>query len=697
MLRILLCIAFLLVVALPIFAYAQPAIPLITHDPYISVWSLSDELTADWPRHWTGAVMGMTGMVRIDGKAFRWCGPAPRDVPPAEQVGVEILPAATTYTFRAAGVEFKVAFVTPVGQPGDMALVSESISTITISARSIDSRAHQARAYLDLTGEWCTHNPGDAVGWSRHRVAGLDVLSMGKIEQPVLQHAGDHRRIDWGRVYLATKAANAMHTAIGGHERSRRHFAETGESLESDDLRMPRAASDDWPVLAATVDLETPDSGAGGPRPLFVGYDEGRAIELHERRLRPLWQAAQGEDFGDRLKAALARTESRDAAAAEHDAQQQLLSAAERVGGREYARLIALAYRQVLAGHKIVADWDGTPLMFSKENTSNGCIATVDVIYPACPFFLYHSPEMLRAQLRPLLRYAASPRWRFPFAPHDLGTYPKANGQVYGGGETSEDDQMPVEESGNMLIMLAALARVEGRADFAQPHLEMLERWAVYLREHGLDPTNQLCTDDFAGHLARNANLSAKTCVALGAFAQLLKAAGRTQDAERWRATAEEYATRWRALAAGPRATVLAFDVGESPSGDEQPTWSQKYNLIWDRVLELRLFPAEALDREMAWYRTRLNRYGLPLDSRKSYTKTDWTVWSACLTGRRADFDAIMKPVYEWSGASPPPSRVPLTDWYETTDGKTMGMYTRTVVGGIWMPLLMDKLGVGWR
>lgn len=663
-----------------------PAVPLITHDPYLSVWSMSPRLTDDWPRHWSGEVNALSGMVWVDGKAYRWCGPMPQSVPAATQTSVTVNLESTQYTFQAGDVELRVTFSSPMGMAQDMSLASETISTVSFSASS-SSGSRSVRIYLDLTGEWCTNSSSDLISWSRYQARGLDVVSLARTDQPVLVAAGDRRKIDWGRLFLAVPDNAQGHTRISGHEASRNAFVSKGALLDADDLRQPRAARDDWPVLAATIDLGAVTTTRSAPRHLLIGYDERRAIELHERALRPYWHAVHGDDFSARLSAA---SERADVSAGADNAQVTFLAEARRVGGDRYASLVTLAFRQVMAGHKIVADWDNTPLMFSKENTSNGCIGTIDVIYPACPFFLYHNPAMLEAQLRPLLDYAASPRWKFPFAPHDLGTYPKANGQVYGGGERTEENQMPVEESGNMLIMIAALAKVNGNADFAKPYAKTLDAWANYLEQHGLDPVNQLCTDDFAGHLARNANLSAKTCVALGAYAQWLAMAGREDDAARWRTTAESFATKWMELSEGSQATVLVF-------GGNSDSWSQKYNLIWDQVLDLQLFPPEVFAREMGWYKGKLNQYGLPLDSRQAYTKLDWTVWTACLTRQRRDFDTIMAPVYAWAEAATPPSRVPLSDWYDTEHGRTMGMHTRTVVGGIWMPLLMEKMKRGMR
>ncbi len=420
-------------------------------------------------------------------------------------------------------------------------------------------------------------------------------------------------------------------------------------------------------------------------RHVLLAYTEGESIEYLGRKLRPYWQR-NGQTVQDMLAQAESEFASLEQRGARFD--QDLTADLEKAGGAAYAQLAILAYRQTLAAHGFAADVDGTPMLFPKENFSNGCISTVDVLYPSGPFFLFFNPALLQAQLKPVLEYAALPRWKWPFAPHDLGTYPLADGQVYGGGERTEEDQMPVEESGNLLILVAAMERELGSWDFAREYWPQFSKWAKYLREKGLDPSNQLSTDDFAGHLAHNANLSIKAIEGLAAYAEMARGVGKPDVAAEYQRLAKDMADRWEPMAKDGDHYKLAFD--------RAGTWSQKYNLVWDQILDFNLFPARIRQTEMAFYLKHLNRYGLPLDNRKDYTKLDWSIWTATLADNPADWNALMDPIGRWINETP--TRVPLTDWYETKTGAQVGFQARSVVGGVYIKALADKaLAEKWR
>jgi hypothetical protein len=297
------------------------------------------------------------------------------------------------------------------------------------------------------------------------------------------------------------------------------------------------------------------------------------------------------------------------------------------------------------------------------------------------PQFLLFGPSLAKSFIVPFMNYAASSRWKFPFAPHDLGTYPDANGQVYGGGERTVQNQMPVEESGNLLLLMGAVAKMEGNANFASLYWPQLEKWAAYLKDKGFDPENQLCTDDFAGHLAHNVNLSAKAICALGAYASLCEMRGDHAQADEYSQLARGFAQRWVKEADDGDHYRLAFD--------RPGTWSEKYNLIWDRILGLNLFPAEVARKEMDYYKKMENKFGLPLDNRKEYTKLDWETWTATLTQDRADFEAIIGPIITFLNETP--DRSPMTDWYQTQTAKKVGFTARPVVGGVFAQMLYDK------
>jgi hypothetical protein len=113
---------------------------------------------------------------------------------------------------------------------------------------------------------------------------------------------------------------------------------------------------------------------------------------------------------------------------------------------------------------------------------------------------------------------------------------------------------------------------------------------------------------------------------------------------------------------------------------------------VWDRLLDLHLFPVSLAREEVAFYEGRQNQYGLPLDNRRTYTKLDWSLWTAALADSKPDFESLVAPLYKWANESP--SRVPLTDWFDTVNGKQEGFQARSVVGGLFIKLLTDKEAV---
>jgi Glutaminase A six helical-hairpin domain/Domain of unknown function (DUF5127)/Domain of unknown function (DUF4964) len=657
-------------------AFRPPAVPLVTYDPYFSIWSFDDHLTDGPTRHWTGTRQALDSLVRIDGKVYRLMGNEPAKVPALAQRELQVWFTRTVYTFEGAGMHLVLTFLTPL-LPQNLEIYSRPVTYLTWEARAADGRLHSVELYFDASAELAVNNPGQAVNGGSLPVKGLKVLRLGSRDQPVLAKKGDRLRIDWGFLYGAAPEGENPRAALAQGESARGAFAQDGRVPLLADAGLPRPVQQGWPVMAFSFDL-----GKVGTSPvsrhLLLAYDDVYSLEYLHQRLRPYWRRNGAEAPGLLAKAeedysALARQ------CAAFDA--KLLASMRKIGGEKYALLGALSYRQSLAAQKLVAGPHGQPYFFPKENSSNGCIGTVDVIYPEAPLLLLLNPKLMEATLAPVFDYAQGGRWHFPFAPHDLGTYPLANGQVYGGGEKTATDQMPVEESGNMILLTAALASVEGNASFAAKYWTPLSQWARYLKHKGLDPESQLCTDDFAGHLAHNANLSLKAILALEAYSRLAQALGHDEEAADFHQTAQTFAAQWVKMANDGDHFRLAFD--------KPGTWSEKYNLVWDKVLEFDLFPPAVARKELAFYLAHLNRYGLPLDSRKDYTKLDWEIWTATLGSSPADFASMVGPIFTWANETA--SRVPLSDLYDTRTGKQVAFQARSVVGGVFMKMLSER------
>jgi len=622
-----------------------PSVPLVTVDPFFSVWSPANKLTDAPTEHWSGARQPINAVLRVDGKAYRLLGTEPADAPALPQTGVTVWPLRTVATFSDGAVDAELVFATPL-MTDNLDVFSRPVTYVTLKAKARDGQPRAFQFEVDVAAAIAVGDDTQRVVFGEAQIDGLDARSMGRDTQPVLGRSGDRIRIDWGYFWLAAPAGGRI------------------------------AARETHPALVFTRDF---GATATAETHLLLAYDDVDSVMFFNRPLKAWWRR-HGLAFTEMLAAAERDYAALDTRMAAFDA--ELMADLTRIGGEKYAALAALAYRQSFAACKLVADPNGQPLYFSKENASNGCMGTVDVFYPQLPHLALLSPTLVRATLAPILLYASDARWPFDFAPHDIGQYPLGNGQRYGGGEQSEKNQMPVEECGNMLICLGVLSHLENSAAFAAQWWPTVTRWAEYLATKGFDPDNQLCTDDFAGHLAHNANLSIKAIMGLACYGKMAALNGDTATAERFTELTKTMVPKWIKAAGGGRggAYRLAFD--------QPDTWSMKYNLVWDRLLGFNLFPAEVAQTETAFYRTALQKYGLPLDSRKLWTKADWQVWAAMLTGRREGFDALIAPLYAFLNETP--DRVPFSDWYQTDSAKHCHFRARSVVGGVFMPVLHD-------
>ena len=623
-----------------------PAIPIITIDPYFTVWSPSNILTDSDLIHWSAKPNRIKGYVTVDGKKYRFMGTG--DSPTMRQSAFEMTAAVTSYTFENESVRLNLSFFsTPFTD--DLYKLSRPVSYMTARYVTLDGQAHEVSIEITVSEELCINLKGEEPVATETVTlpCGRLAIKMGSVAQRVLWRSGDDLRIDWGYIYLAASNKKA-----------------TYETVKADEMT----------YICATIpmtdgDLET----------VAFAYDDIHSFNYFSHDCDAYWKSKTPSIEAVISEALTEVEESRkrcDAISSE------LYEKASECGGEKYADLVSLAYRQFLAAHKLALDEKGELIYISKECFSGGHSCTVDVTYPASPFMLLYNVELLKATLRPIFRFAASDRWKYDFAPHDAGSYPILGTQRYGlreGGILLLEMQMPVEECGNILILMENIILFEKNTDFVAPHMETLAKWVKYLEKYGNDPENQLCSDDFAGHVAHNCNLSLKAIMGIAAYTLILKAFDRLDEAESYMQSAREMAKSWTERAKNSDGSYrFAFD---------QPgTRGMKYNLIWDKLWGTGLFPAEVYEGETRVHLENMNPYGLPFDSLHTYTKSDWLVWTAMLAPDREGFEKMIAPL--WLCYNLSLSRIPMNDFYDTVTSLGLGCRHRSVVGGIFIKLL---------
>lgn len=587
-----------------------------------------------------------------------------------------VMPTSTYYTFKCGGVDLDVVFTTPLVMD-DLELFTTPLTYISYQARSNDGATHDVSVLVETSAAMALKNSSQTAQtriMSSETCPGLDVARAGNIKQAPLSHTGE--LIDWGYYYVSTTHGQGKTLSVLPRDEAMSQFLATGRVKEEHALRVDKGSP--YHSIAYTDSL-----GQVGAEPvsafISLSYDDVFSIQFFKNNRKAYWTqngkvtlTSRISDLHTNYASIMARCRQMD---------ERIYDDAYKTGGKKYAEMCCAVYRQVCAAHKLVSDSEGNLLYMSRENDSGGFINTLDVTYPSQPLFWIYSPTLAKAMLTPILQYAYTGRWNKDWAAHDLGAYPHANGQTYG-------DGMPVEEAGNMITLLALITRLDGDLEYVRKYWQILTRWADYCYTHGKDPKNQLCTDDFMGTSERNANLAVKATLAVRSYAQLATMLGLDDAASEYSQKSQEMAEYWKANAyttTGGAHYLLNF-------GASGTTWSTKYNLIWDQIWDWNLF-GEVRTRELVYYRGKILKYGLPLDSRGAGCKSDWVMWTAAMAPSQTTFYQLANPI--WKYINETTSRVPVSDNHRADSGNMWMFRARSVLGGYWMKCFTEKLKAG--
>ncbi|ORY71741.1 uncharacterized protein BCR38DRAFT_328936 [Pseudomassariella vexata] len=620
-----------------------PVLPLAVRNPYLSTW-LADARKNPWdhwPMFWTGSTFGFAIMAAVPdtNSVYPLLG-RPQDFlrekdgsyavqfPKYNGATFDASTTNLTYTISSPknGDEVKInlSFLSPI-TPTSTFRQALPASYMTVHVEG----TLNVSVFVDINGEWVSGDHNNEITWELGKAeastSSESDVKFWKIARRFPQHFTEHAdQAEWGTLYF-TGPADVDHQT-GEAVSLRRYFAKHGV-LNNHHDHSYRKMFDNEPLFAFAKHFKLGGGTKSSPKKdstLFtfaliqdpvVQYASARGLT----QMRPLWSSY----FFTPEEMLLYHYNDFDTAAAlASDYSEQLAKDAFASGSQDYQDIAALSARQVLGA----TQWSGTPdnpILFLKEISSNGNFQTVDVIFPAFPFFLYTNPQWLSYLLEPLLEHQLSGQYPNNYSMHDLGYhFPNATGHGDG-----NDEYMPVEECGNMLIMGLALANamrdnprpafiraahttaalplgprtVETRSvddygmdlrweDMGTTGSKAAEKWTMrsyplwtkwtgYLVRESLIPANQLCTDDFAGWLANQTNLALKGIVGIRAMSDMANLVGDTADAAKYRRIADDYIAKWQDYGISRDQTHAKL------SYTWQGSWTTLYNLYADALL----------------------------------------------------------------------------------------------------------------
>ncbi|KAI0472179.1 DUF1793-domain-containing protein [Xylariaceae sp. FL0804] len=780
-----------LVALVAIFANASTltphVLPLLVRNPYLSVWlpKARESPWEQWPILWYGKTVGFAVMASVpETKTVYPLLGRPHDFlekhhhsyhvsfPRYEGATFDASTTNLTYTIDNSDVKIILSFLSPITPTSTLRQSLPAAYMTCYVEGSTD-----VGLFVDINGEWASGVRENEIQWDfQHtglKTSETDNIlkrwSITRRQQQLLTEFQDHA--EWGTVHFSAPVGVAHQS--GEIRRVIRRFAEHG-SLDNAVDDAYRGIFEEEPIFAFSKlfklgNTSTTSNESSQDSVLFTfALTQNPVVQFASARgltmMRPLWASWFNED-------SMLNYHYRDFKTAAYLAQNysdQLAKDAYASGSQDYQDIAALSARQVLGATQFSGTPDA-PIIFLKEISSNGNFQTIDVIFPAFPFFLYTNPQWLAYLLEPLLEHQMSGQYPNDYSMHDLGThFPNATGHPDG-----LDEYMPVEECGDMLIMALAMVNAlkedvrppsaqgvlpetaalesgperwpqwmnaygidrtlgevgtsghEAAVEWASSSYKLWKQWTGYLIRESLIPQHQLSTDDFAGPLANQTNLALKGIIGIKAMSEIALLVGNDDEAEQLSSLADEYMEKWQGFGLSHDRThaklayswygswttlynmfadaLLCFRVPTSNSsstssslGSSRIWGSEQASLGGESTATIKtqaFLPDEVYQMQSDWYHAVVQKYGLPLDSRHLYTKSDWEFFAAAVASRQVRTE-MLQHVATWVNESAADG--PLTDLYDTEgrgDFPDPGLHfrARPVVGGHFAFLALER------
>ncbi|KAJ3489051.1 hypothetical protein NLI96_g2424 [Meripilus lineatus] len=617
--------------------FSPSEVPLGIKSPYFNCWVKNEPVVPQWPTFWNNQILGWSGFIRVDNVTWEWLGSATTNPNISVPLDLSISPTRTVYTFRAGPMDVKITFLTPI-EPADPVKQSLPFTYIYLEANSTDSQSHTVQVYSDVSAEWNSGNRSELVVWETHDTGSTRYHQVQlQQQQTLVEYKGQAEDVT---LYFAMPSSSALTSRIGIDNACRSQFASSG-SLSGGPSTPPGIIDNPFQVFAHSVDLGRITS-TSSPIVWSLGVVRNPLARFRSEVLSPYFATELSNlNFAiDTFVGGFAQASQRAT-----DLDNKILNDASSVS-QQYADLVSFAARQTIGGTDLtITNTSGGGLnssnvrMLMKDVGTSQRVNPVEILYSSFPFFLYMNATYAGYLLSPLLEYQDG--LNFSYAARDIGTsYPLVTGN------TIQPHAQQVEQTGNMLIMTLAHARISGDGTLINRHYELLKSWSNYLVGNLFTSQTNADSETSTG----NTNLIIKGVIGIAAMAQISKALNNPTDAQYFSNQSSIFYDQWRASALSSDQSHILANFGDS--GD---SWSLMYNLYADKLLGTKVVGDDIYQLLTNYLKSNvtIGPNGFPVDSISiQTTNAAWTLFTAAIVNDTGVRDSLINPVWNRANAS---------------------------------------------